>query len=199
VGVRKRVPDLLLTRVVVGDRERHQLLQRHRVFGIEIEELGRDRGELEPLLDHGRADEEARGDVFFAEPLVAQGLEGAELVERVKRDALHVLGQRILLGEAFGAHHARHGLRLRHALLLHQQLKRAVAPAAGRNFVHAGLGAVGIAHRPHAKALQQAAAGNVLGQVLDRNAGLDAANIGLGKDQLVEGNVLGGAQGDLRG
>ena len=91
------------------------------------------------------------------------------------------------------------GLRLRHALLLHQQLQRAVAPAAGRNLVHAGLGAIGVAHRPHAEALQQAAAGDVLGQVLDRNAGLDAANIGLGKNELVERNVLGPAQGDLGG
>ena len=188
---------MLLTRVVVGDREGHELLKAHFVLGIEIEQARRDRGELEPLLDHGRAHEEARGDIFLAEPLVAQGLEGAELVERMKRDALHVLGERILLGEAFGADHARHGLRLRHALLLHQQFKRAVAPPAGRNFVHAGLDTVRVANRAHAEALQQAAPGDVLRQFLDRDPGLDLANIGLGKNELVERNILGLAQGDL--
>ena len=68
------------------------------------------------------------------------------------------------------AHDAGHGLGLRHALLLDQEFERAVAPAAGRNLVHAGLGAVGIEHRPDTEALQQAAAGDVLGQLLDRDA-----------------------------
>ncbi len=39
VGARDGVPDLLLTSVVVGDGERHQLLQRHAVLGIDVEEL----------------------------------------------------------------------------------------------------------------------------------------------------------------
>jgi hypothetical protein len=44
----------------------------------------------------------------------------------------------------------RDGLRLRHSLLLHQQLKGAVAPAAGRHLEHTGFLAVGIDDRPDA-------------------------------------------------
>ena len=102
VGVRERIPDLLLARMVVGDRECHELFKRHLVLGIEIEQLRRDGGELEPLLDHVRADKEARRDLFLAKALIAQGLEGAELIERMQRDALDVLGERVLLGDAVG-------------------------------------------------------------------------------------------------
>ena len=185
--------------MVVGDGECHQLFERHFVVGIEIEQARRHRGKLEPLLDHIRADEEACRNLFLAKALIAQGLERSELIERMQRDALDVLGERVLLGSPVGSHHAGHRLRLRHPLLLHQEFQRAVAPAAGRNLVHAGLGTIFIEHRPYTDALQQAAAGDVLGQILDRNAGLDAANIGLRKNELVEGNVLRLAQDDLGG
>ena len=79
--------------MVVGDGERHQLIKRHLVFGVEVEQLRRDRGELEALAYHGCADEETRGDFLLAETRVAQRLEGAELVERMQRDALDVLGR----------------------------------------------------------------------------------------------------------
>jgi hypothetical protein len=36
-----------------------------------------------------------------------------------------------------------------------------------------------------------------LGQFLDRDAGLDAPDVGLAEHQLVEGNVARGRQGDL--
>ena len=54
-----------------------------------------------------------------------------------------------------------------------------------------------VQHRPHCQALQQRAPRDVLGQLLDRHAGLDPAHVGLAEDELVEGNVPRHAQGDL--
>ena len=144
-------------------------------------------------------DEEPRGDILFAEPLLAQCLERPELVERMQRDALHILSERILLGDTVGTHNARNRLRFGHSLLFDQQLQRSVAAAAGRDFIHAGLGAVGVPYRPYAEALQEAPARNVFGEVFDRNAGLDPAHIGLRENELIEGDVLRPAQGDLGG
>jgi hypothetical protein len=59
----------------------------------------------------------------------------------------------------------------------------------------AGLGAL---HRADAQALQQGAPGNVLGELLNRNAGLDAPDVRLAEHQLVEGNVAGRTESDLR-
>ena len=197
VGASERFPNLLLARMVVGDRERHQLLQRHAVLGIDVEELVGHGRELQPLLDDGRVHEEPGGDLLFAQPLLAQGLEGAKLVERVQGDALHVLGQRILFAEAALPHHARHGLGLGHPLLLHQQFERPEAAATGRHLEHAGLLALRVRHGPDAQALQERAPGDVLGQLLDGDSGLYPAHIGLAEHQLVEGNVARGAEGDL--
>jgi hypothetical protein len=66
--------------------------------------------------------------------------------------------------------------------------KRPVAAAAGRYLVHAGLGTAVVEHRPHGEALQQRAPGDVLSQLLDGDAGLDPADVGLAEDELVEGN-----------
>ena len=95
------------------------------------------------------------------------------------------------------ADHARNRRGLRQALLLHQQLERPVAAAAGRDLEHAGLGALGVEDRPDVEALEQRAPGDVLGQLLDRDAGLHAPDVGLAQHQLVEGNVARGRQGDL--
>ena len=197
IGARERLPNLLLAHMVVGNCEGHELLERHLVLGIEIEKLGRDGGELEALLHHAGGDEEACGDLLLAEARVAQGLEGAELIERMERDTLDILSQRIFRGDAAVVHHARYELGLGHALLLDQQLEGAEPPPARRDLVGAGFIAVGVAHRADAQALQQGAAGDVLRKLLDRDARLDAADIGLGQDQLVEGNVLRRAQDDL--
>ena len=115
----------------------------------------------------------------------------------MERRALNVLGQRILLGDATIAHHAGHGRGFGEPLLLHQQFERPVAAAARRDFVHAGLNAIGVTHRPDGEALQERAAADVLGQLLDRDAGLDAPDVRLGQDELVEGNIARGAEGDL--
>jgi hypothetical protein len=69
VGAGERLPNLLLARVVVGDRECDQLLQGHAVLGIDVEEFVGDRCEradlprmvdipdrgLRPGRDRGRA------------------------------------------------------------------------------------------------------------------------------------------------
>ena len=81
VAPRNGVPDLLLAGTVGGDGERHQLLQRHAVLGIDVEQLGGYRGEAQALLHHGRVHKEPGRNLFIAEALLAQCLEGAELIE----------------------------------------------------------------------------------------------------------------------
>jgi integrase len=99
--------------------------------------------------------------------LLAQRQEGPELIERMQRGALDVLGERVLLGNAAFADNAGHRSGLGKALLLHQQLQRPIAPAARRDLIHAGLDAVLVDDGADAEALQQAAAGDVVGQLLD--------------------------------
>ena len=200
VGALERFPDLLLARVIVRHRERHELVERHAVFGIDVEQLLRHRGEAQPLLHHVHADEERGGDVLLGLALLAQSLEGAELIERMQRRALDVLGQRVFLGgnvDAGIAHDAGHRRGLGETLLFDEKLQRPVAPPAGRDLEHAGLGALGIEHRTDVEALQERAPGDVLGQLLDRDAGLHAPDVRLGQNKLVEGNVARRRQGDL--
>ena len=197
VGVADALPNLFLAGMVAGDRERHELLQRHAVLGIDVEERRRDGGEAQPLLHHGRRHEEAGGDLLLAEALVAQGLEGAELVEGMKGDALDILGQRILLSDPALAHDAGHRRGLGQALLLDQQFERPESAAAGGHLEHAGLLAVRVEHGSDAEALQQGAVSDVLGQLLDRDTGLHAPDVGLAEHQLVEGDVTRGAEDDL--
>ena len=82
-------------------------------------------------------------------------------------------------------------------LLLHEQFQRPVAPAAGRDLEHAGLDAGLVDDRAHAEALQQTAAGNIVGQLFDRDTGLYAPDVGLREQELVEGDVARGREGDL--
>ena len=114
-----------------------------------------DCGELEPLLDDGRMHEEAGRDVLLAQTLLAQRLEGAELIQRMQGSTLDVFGERILLGDAIGPHDARHRLGPRHALLLHQELERPIPAAAGGHLEHARLHALGVDHCPDIEALQE--------------------------------------------
>ena len=181
-GFLDRVPDLFLTGVVGRHRERHELLQRHAILGINGEEIFRDGRKPQALLDDVDRNEERRGDILVRLPFLAQCLEGAELIERMKRDALDVLGQGVVLGENARrrvAHHARYERGLGQTLLLHQQRQRLIAPSAGRNLEHAGLGALGVEDRPDIQALQQGAPGDILGELLDRDAGLDAPDVRL--------------------
>ena len=173
-------------------REGHQLFQRHAVLGIDLEQGRGHGGELQALLDDLRRDEEGRRDRFLALTFFAQGLECAELVERVQSDALHVLRQRVVLGEDLRRsipHDAGDRRRLRQPLLLHQQRQRLEATTTGRDLEHAGLDPIGIEHGPDVQALQQAAPRDVFGQFLDRDACLDAPHVGLAQHELVEGDV----------
>ena len=89
---------------------------------------------------------------------------------------------------------ARHRRGLGEALLLYQQLQRPEAPATGRDLEHAGLDASLIDDRAHTQALQQAAAGDVVGQLLDRDAGLHPPDVRLREQELVEGDVARGRE-----
>ena len=133
------------------------------------------------------------GDLFIAEALLTQCLEGAELIERVECDALDVLGQRIFLGDSAVTYHAWHRRGLGQALLFDQQFQRAEAAAAGRHLEHAGLVAVGIDDHADAKALQERAPGDVFGQLLDRDPGLHAPDVRLAQHQLVEWDIARGS------
>ncbi len=183
IGLGQALPDLLLPRVVAGDGEGHELFEAHAVLDIDLVQLGRDRGQTQPLLDDLDADVAGDGDLVFVETLLPQRLERPELVERMQRGALLVLLERILLRRGVsvgGAHDARHRLGFGHALLLGEQFEGAVAPPACGHLEHAGLDAFGVQHRADVQALEEAAPSDGLGELLDRDAGLDAPDVGLG-------------------
>jgi hypothetical protein len=63
---------------VVGcDRERHELLEDHAVFGIDLVQLWRRRREAQPLLHNCWRHEMPGRNVFLGQPSVTQGLEGS--------------------------------------------------------------------------------------------------------------------------
>lgn len=178
--------------MVVGDGEGHELVERHAVLGIDVEQGGRCGREAQALLDHLDRDEERCGDLLLGLALHPHILEGAELVQRMKRRAIDILDQRHFLGQDLVvalAHDARHGGDLGEALLLDQQLQRTEAAAAGRDLEHAGLLTFGVDHGHDAEALDQAATRDRGSQVLDRDAGLHTPDVGLAEHQLVEGDV----------
>ena len=82
---------------------------------------------------------------------------------------------------------------------LAENVQRAEAAPADRHLENAGLGPLGVEHRPDGEAVQQSAAGDVLGEVFDRDAGLDAAEVRLGQHQRVEGDVARSVEDDLGG
>ena len=193
-AVLDRLPDLLLAGMVFADGERHQLLERHGVLAVDLEERGRDGCQTQALFDDLDVDEEGRGDRLLGHAGLAQGLEGAELIERMQGRALDVLGQRQFrdkhIGLCPGARDdAGHRRGPGQALLFDQQLQRPEAAAAGRNLVHAGVGTVLAQHRADMEGLDQPPPGNGLGKFLDRNASLDAPDVRLAQNQPVEGNV----------
>ena len=186
--------------MIVGHGKSHELLQRHAILGIDVEEFLRNRRESPPLFHDGGCRPQARRDGFVAQALRVQVLDRAEFVERMQIEAERVLGERVLLGRnriVGTLHVARHGCRLRQSLLFHQQFEGAIAPATGRNFVHAGLDACGVEHWPDIKIVKQIAMGDVFGQLFDRKAGFHAPDVGLRENKLVEGNILGPAQNEL--
>ena len=197
VGLAQPLEHLLLALMVAVDGERHQLVERHAVLGIDVEQLGADRRQPQPLFHHRDRDELVGGDLLLGLALGAEREEGTELVERVQRRTLDVLGEAVFLGEPAFTHDAGDWRGFREPTLLHQQRERAVAATAGRDLEHAGLRAGLVDDGAHAQAHEQAAAGDVLGELLDRDARLDVADVGLAQQELVERDVARGRQGDL--
>jgi len=102
------------------------------------------------------------------------------------------------LDEAFGTHDAGDRRVLGEFLLLHEQLQRAQTAAARLYAVEAGFLAGLVQDGTGAEALQKPAPGDIGGKVLDRNAGLDLADIAVVDDELVEGDGVGGGERNLR-
>ncbi|CEG10589.1 hypothetical protein BN961_04029 [Afipia felis] len=184
----------------VGDGERHELFERDTVLGIDVEQRGRDGGEAKTLLHDLDRGEECCGDRLLGHALLAHRLEGAKLVEGVERRAFDVLGQRqlvdedVCVGVRYDAGHVRG---LGEALVLDEQLQRTEAASTGRHFIHAGVPSFDVEYGPDVKGLDEAAPRDRLGEFLDRDAGLDAADVRLAQHQLVEGDVPRRRQGDL--
>src|SRR3546814_16152770 len=91
VGSSEPFPDLLLTRMVAGDRKGRELVEAHAVLGIDFAKRRRDRGQSQALLYDLDADPEGDGDLVLVETLRPQRLERPELVERMGRGARLVL------------------------------------------------------------------------------------------------------------
>src|SRR5690606_7557259 len=111
---------------------------------------------------------------LLAEPLRAQRLEGPELIERMQWRALNVLGEAVLfrVGGCVGvSDHAGNWRGLRKALLFDEKLQGTVAAPSGRHLVHAGLVATLVELRTDGEPLEQGAPRDVLGELLDREAG----------------------------
>ena len=102
-GTADVLPDLLLVGVIGCDRERHELLERHAVFGIDLMQLRRHRRQPQPLLHDRRVHEVPGGDVFLAHAEVAEDLEGPKLIERMQTDPLVVLRHGESLDDALRA------------------------------------------------------------------------------------------------
>ena len=105
---------------------------------------------------------------------------------------MHIFGKRVFFRRNFAtgfADDARDRCGLRQALLLHQKLKGTIAPATRGHLEYAGFLAFSVGDWPDVETLQQRPPRDVLGEVLDRDTGLGAADVGLSQHKLVEGNV----------
>ena len=71
--------------------------------------------------------------------------------------AFVILRKRVILRDTTLANDAGNWLRLRHALLLYEELQRPIAPAARRHLEHTGLVTLRVDDGPNIQALQQGA------------------------------------------
>ena len=160
-------PDLFLACVIVADREGHQLVERHAILAIDVEQRRRNRSQPQTLT-HGRhRNEEAGGDIVFGQTGFDQRAESAELVEWVKSETHDILGKGIFFGDASFADDAGNRLILRHPLRPDQQFERTEAAASRRNLEDAGFPAIVIEQRPDIQTLEEGAVVDVLRQVID--------------------------------
>ena len=86
-------PGALLHRMVVAQRQRHQLVQVDAVLAVQRQQLRRQRRQFQPALHRQHRHTEPRRHVLDALAFVDQRLEGFELVGRVHGLAPAVLGQ----------------------------------------------------------------------------------------------------------
>jgi hypothetical protein len=186
-----RLEHLLLARMVAGDTERHKLLEVEFVCGVGFKQLRARRSELQALAHDGGRDAERGGDIILALVLLAECCEGAELVERVQRLAVGILGEAVILKDAGGLDDAGDGRVLGEALPLCEKLEGAQAAPAGLDLIAAGLVALRVKEWTHAQGLEQAAARDAFGQSLDGIGGVDPADIAVAEHELVEGNAGG--------
>lgn len=95
----------------------------------------------------------------------------------------------IFLGQTLGANDARDRTGAGEALLLDEEVERPEPTSARRDLKHAGLAAFVVEDRPDGEALQKRPPGDGLGELLDRYARLDAADIRLTQHQPVERDI----------
>lgn len=126
------------------------------------------------MPDRCDRDVEAGGDFLLVDPVLAQHHHRTEFVQRMKIGALDVFGERVLGFQGFAfADEAGNGRGLRQLLPFDQQLQRPVAPAASRDTVNAGLLAFDVEFREDVDAGEQTTAGDVVDEILNRDAGLE--------------------------
>ena len=183
VGAAQSFPDRLLPCMIVGDAESRQLLERHFLGDVKIEQLLARRREFQALAHHLCANEKSRGDVVDAQSLLVQVLEGPKLIKRVQRLAHRVLGERVLLFDTLGLDDAGNRRILGEALLLHEKFQCSEAATAGTHRKLAGFLLLCVQHWPHAQRLQQSAPGDVLREILNAHPRLDPPHIGVRRNQ----------------
>ena len=139
------LPDLLLSPVIVGEREGHELVERELAVAVARHERGAHGCELEALLHHGGSDAETRGDLFDTEAsVIDELLEGLELIGRMHAGADHVLGKADLRGDAVGLDQARDRLVSLDPLLLCEDPERLAPALAGGDQIPARLFALAV-------------------------------------------------------
>ena len=148
--------------MIIGEGERHQLVERHRIDPVVREQSGRHVRQLEPTLHHQRRHAEVGRDVLDRVTFGDQRGEGLELIRRVHRLPLHVLGQAHRAGRAVWHEQARHLEVLGELAPLHQQLEGGEATPA-RDHVEAF--AIAVLH--DREVVQQADARDASGEFRD--------------------------------
>ncbi|MNV37360.1 hypothetical protein D3C71_1288770 [compost metagenome] len=151
--------------MVVGDGQRHQLLQRHGLRFKVRQQTGRDVGELEPPLHHQGRHAEIGGNVFHWPAFGHEVLPCEQLLDGRHGLPLHVFRQADGAGRIVKYEQAMHLMVLRQLAALDQQLQRGQTPPPGHHVV---VLATGRGH--HGEVVQQADARDARGQLGNRRA-----------------------------
>ena len=163
--------------MIVGDAERHELLEAQFFRDIKIEELRAGRRELEALTDNLRPHEKSRRNFVDAQACSLKILERPELIERMQGFAHRIFSERIFFLDPFRLHDTGNGRVLGEALLLDEQLQRREPSASGAHREFSVFRAFVVRHGPNAQRLQQSPTGNILRQFFDAYSRLDPAHI----------------------